>query len=190
VSCSTPAIDITYHCDMWTFLGISLPNLFADDLACVMDGRLGIEYSLQYLDLENKLTTLFNYLDSFAILSLQSIQYEKAELIWSSCAVGNPSFVKISMGVHEIRWLNSSSYLGYYLTSKLGFGTMIKEYKRRFRRRVAIAKSGTLVGTLSREFRGIIFNSYVISLFTCIFSMFSLFTNYQRDNLGHFYYTC
>ncbi|CAF1382134.1 unnamed protein product, partial [Didymodactylos carnosus] len=35
-SCFTPTLFITYHSDMWTFLEISLPNFFADDLACVL----------------------------------------------------------------------------------------------------------------------------------------------------------
>jgi hypothetical protein len=150
---------------MWTFLEKSLPNFFADDLACVIGKRLGIKYSLQYLNLEKKLTTLFDYLEFYAILSLQSIHYEKTELMWSWRAVGKPCF-EISIGKHKISWINSISYPECYLTSKLGWGTMIKAYKRIIRRRAAIAKSYTMGGTLSREFHGIIFNSYLMPLFT------------------------
>ena len=57
-SCLTPAIFITYHSNMWTFLQNALPNFFADDLACVIGGRLGVKYALQCLDLEAKLKKL------------------------------------------------------------------------------------------------------------------------------------
>jgi hypothetical protein len=44
-SCLTPAIFITYHCNMWSYLQSSLPNFFADDLACVVGGMIGMKYS-------------------------------------------------------------------------------------------------------------------------------------------------
>ena len=94
------------------------------------------------------------------------------------------------MGERRINWVNSFRYLGYDLTSKLGWGAMIDEYKKKIRKRVAIANACTLNGSSSREFRRIIFNAYVMPLFTWPFSIFPLFTNYQRDDLGHFSYTC
>jgi hypothetical protein len=129
--------------------------------------------------------------DKLVVHVLQSLWMcnRKRKTTWSSRVVRKPGF-ETSMDEHKISWVHSFSYLGYYLTSKLGWVTMIKEYKRRIRRRVAIEKCCTLGGTSSREFRKIIFNSYVMPLFTWTFSIFPLFTNYRWDDFGHFYYTC
>jgi len=64
-SCLTPAIFITYHSDMWSYLQNSLPNFFADDLACVVGGMMGVKYSHQCLDIERKLKNLFEYLEYY-----------------------------------------------------------------------------------------------------------------------------
>ena len=188
-SCLTPAIFITYHSDMWTFLQNALPNYFADDLACVIGGRIGVKYTLQCLDVERKLKTLFDQLEFYAVLSLQPINYEKTVVLWSSRAVGKPNF-EVAMGERKVNWVSSFRYLGYNLTSKLGWGVMIDEYRKKIRKRVAIANACTLNGTSSRVFRRIIFNSYVMPLFTWLFCIFPLFTNCQRDELAHFFYTC
>ncbi len=82
---------------MWKYLEGSLPNFFADDLACVIGGRMGVKYSSQCLDLERKLKKLFDYLKYYAVLSVQPINYNKTELLWSARAVGNPTF-DISLG--------------------------------------------------------------------------------------------
>ena len=82
-SCLTPTIFITYHSDMWTFLLNSLPNFFADDLACVMSGRIGVKYTLQCIDLEIRLKKLIDYLE-FYVLALQPINYIKR--LASGCA--------------------------------------------------------------------------------------------------------
>ncbi len=188
-SCLTPAIFITYHCDMWSFLESSLPNFFADDLACVIGGRIGVKYTLQCLDLEAKLKKLFDYLEFYSALSVQPINYEKTELMWTARAVGGPKF-DISMGGHQIKWANNFRYLGYHLSCKMGWSKMIDIYKRKIRQRVAIVKSSRMYGTSSKSFRRLLFSTYVRPLFTWLFSIYPLFTDYQRDDLGHFYYTC
>jgi hypothetical protein len=45
-SCLTAALFITYHSDMWSYLQSSFPNFFADDLACVIGGMIGVKYLL------------------------------------------------------------------------------------------------------------------------------------------------
>jgi len=72
-SCLTPAIFITYHSDMWSYIENSIPNFFADDLACVIGGRIGAKYSLQCLDLERTLNKLFHYLEYYTILAVQPV---------------------------------------------------------------------------------------------------------------------
>ncbi len=188
-SCLTPAIFITYHCDMWSYLESSLPNFFADDLACVLGGMIGVKYSRQCLDLEERLKKLFDYLEYYSILSVQPINYEKTELLWTARAIGKPKF-DLSMGGHRISWVNSYRYLGYHLSSKLGWGKMISTYKSKIRQRVAIVRSCRMYGSSSLKLKRILFSTYVLPLFTWLFSIFPLFSDCQKDDIGHFYFTC
>jgi hypothetical protein len=188
-SCLTPAVFITYHSDMWTFLESSMPNFFADDLACVLGGRLGVKYSLQCLDLERKLKKFFEYLEYYSILSLQPINYDKTEALWTARAIGNPKF-DIHMGDHKIAWVKDFRYLGYHLSCKLGWNKMISIYKTKIRQRVAIIKSCKMYGSSSAKFRRTLFSAYVRPLFTWLFAIFPLFTDLQKDDLSHFYMTC
>jgi hypothetical protein len=48
-SCLTPAIFITYHSDMWSFIRKLNMVFYADDLAHVIEGRIGVPYSPQRL---------------------------------------------------------------------------------------------------------------------------------------------
>jgi hypothetical protein len=187
-SCLTPALFITYHCDMWTYLQSSLPNFFADDLACVLGGMIGVKYSRQCLDLEEKLKKLFDYLEYYATLAVQPINYKKTELLWTARAIGNPRF-NISMGGNPINWVDSYKYLGYNLSSRLCWGRMIDILKRKIRQRVAIVKSCRLFGSSSLQLRRILFSAYVMPLFTWMHSVYPLFTDRQKDDWGHFYYS-
>ena len=188
-SCLTPAVFITYHCDMWTFLQNSLPHFYADDLACVLSGMMGVKYSQQCLDLEMRLKKLIDHLEYYAVLSVQPINYAKTEMLWTARAVGEPKF-NIQMGDNEIAWVNNFKYLGYYISSKLGWGKMISTTKSRIRQRVAIAMSCRIFGSSSKRLRRILFSTYILPLFTWLFAIFPLFTGCQRDDLSHFYFTC
>jgi len=96
----------------------------------------------------------------------------------------------VEMGGHKIAWVYSYRYLGYNLSSKLTWGNMISTYKSKIRQRVAIVRSCRLFGTSSLRLKRILFSSYVLPLFTWIFSIYPLFTDCQRDDFGHFYLTC
>jgi hypothetical protein len=96
----------------------------------------------------------------------------------------------VSMGEHKISWVNSFRYLGYVISCRLGWGTMISTYKCKIRQRVAIVRSCRMYGTSSRKFKRILFETYVRPLFTWLFCIFPLLTECQRDDLGHFYLTC
>lgn len=188
-SCLTPAVFITYHSDMWTFLNDTLPNFFADDLACVVGGMIGVKYSQQSLDLEIKLKKVLDYLEYYSTLSIQPINYSKTELLWSARAIIAPT-PEVKMGENVIAWVKYYKYLGYYITPKLGWGKLISTYRSKIRQRVATIKSCRLYGTSSIEFRKVLFSSYVLPLFTWLYGVFPLFTSCQRDELGHFYYSC
>ncbi|CAF1341628.1 unnamed protein product [Didymodactylos carnosus] len=67
----TPTIFITYHSDMGDFLNYCSSFLFADDLAAVLAGRIGVRYTEQCIDLERRLKLLCDQLEFYAILSVQ-----------------------------------------------------------------------------------------------------------------------
>lgn len=94
------------------------------------------------------------------------------------------------MGGQKIAWVSDFRYLGYYILSKLGWSKMISVYKVKIRQRLAIIRTCKLHGTSSKEMRRILFISYVLPLFSWLFSIFPLMSNLQRDELGHFYLTC
>ena len=56
-SCFTPTLLITYHYDMAEYIPTTMSFVFADDLAVVLAGQMGIKYTEQCLDLERRLST-------------------------------------------------------------------------------------------------------------------------------------
>ena len=174
---------------MWKHIEISTPNFYADDLACVVGGRIGEKYTIQCIDLEMKLKKLFDYLEFYAILAVQPINYGKTEWLWTARAVGKPKF-EVVMGENKLQLVNSYRYLGYHVSSRLGWSKMISVYKLKIRQRVGILRNIHLYGTSSPKFRRILFDSYVRPLFNWLYSIFPLMTEAQRDDLSHFYITC
>ena len=174
---------------MWSFIENTLPNFFADDLACVISGMMGAKYTQQCLDLERKLHKLFEYLEYYSVLSVQPINHAKTEIMWTARAIGNPKF-EVKMGEHKIAWVKSFRYLGYHISNKLGWNTMITTYKNKIRQRVALIRTCKMYGTSSEKFRRMLFSVFVLPLFTWILSIFPLFTECQREDLNKFYYTC
>jgi hypothetical protein len=67
---------------------------------------------------------------------------------------------------------------------------MISTYKTKIRQRVAIVRSCKLYGTSSLKLKRVLFSTYVMPLFTWLYGIFPLLTECQRDDLGHFYFTC
>jgi Reverse transcriptase (RNA-dependent DNA polymerase) len=188
-SCLTPTIFITYHSDMWTFLLNSLPNFFADDLACVMSGRIGVKYTQQCIDLEIRLKELIDYLEFYAILALQPINYDKTVGLWSARAIGAPQF-DIEHNGRTIKWVKSFKYLEYLISSKLGWGPMIATVKTKIRQRTAIVKSCRIAGETSSKLKRVLFFTFAFPIFAWMFALFPLLTDCQRVDLSHFYFTC
>lgn len=184
----TPTIFITYHSDMTSFLNSASSFMFADDLAAVVGGRIGDKYSQQCLDLECRLKSFTDALEFYATLSVQPINYEKTECLWSARAIGNPKF-EIVIGENKVKWTKEFKYLGYWITPKIGWNNMISKSMLKIRQRIARVNSFTLFGTTSIRLRKTLFLSYVLPLFTNLFILYPLFTQKQRDDLSHFYYT-
>ena len=85
---------------------------------------------------------------------------------------------------------SQKGYLGYHLTSKLGWNDMISVIKDKVRDRMRIVRSCRIEGSSSFNLRTVLFTTFVKPLFTRLCSIAPLFTPKQYDDLGHFYLTC
>ena len=174
---------------MGDFLGGCLSHFFADDLAAILAGSIGMKYSNQCLELERKLQLFFDNLEFYSTLTAQPINYSKTEGLWSARAIGHPKF-EIPAGQNKTKWVKEFKYLGYWITPKLGFGTMISRCYLKIRQRVGMINCIRFEGSTSAPLRRALFLSYVLPIFTWLFPLFPLFTTKQQQDLDHFYYTC
>lgn len=189
-SCFTPTLFITYHADMGNFLPSAASFFFADDLAAVLAGQIGIRYADQCIDLERRLSVLFEHLEYYAILSVQPINYSKTQAMWSARAVGYPNpMPRLECGGQEIVWVNSYKYLGYPISTKLGWGKIIDRTFMKVRQQSAIINSIRFNGATSRSLRRSLFSTFIIPFFTWVYALYPLFTDLQRSKINHFYYT-
>ncbi|CAF4438722.1 unnamed protein product, partial [Rotaria magnacalcarata] len=179
----SPTLFITYHSDMGDFLGFCMSHFFADDLAAVLAGSIGMKFSSQCLDLERKLQLFFENLEFYSILTSQPINYAKTEGIWFARAIGPPK-IDISAGENKIRWTNNLKYLGYWITPKLGFGTFTNKSMLKIRQRIGMINRIRIAGPTSPTLRKALFHSFVLPLFTWIFPLFPLFTDKQQQGLN------
>ena len=66
-SCLTPSLFLICHNDMWSCFQNFLPNLFPDDLACVVVSIIGVKHSRQFLGLEEKFYKLSDHLEYYRV---------------------------------------------------------------------------------------------------------------------------
>ena len=97
---------------MGDFLGCCLSHFFADDLAAIIAGSRGMNFTSQCLDLEKKLQLFFENLEYYSNLTIQPINYSKTEAVWSARAMGSPK-IEISSADNKIQWVKEIKYLGY-----------------------------------------------------------------------------
>ncbi|CAM4741603.1 unnamed protein product [Rotaria magnacalcarata] len=186
----TPTLFITYHSDMADFLPGAMPFFFADDLAAVLAGQIGIRFTDQCIDLEHRLHTFFEQLEFYAILAVQPINYSKTQAMFSARAVCYPNpLPQVYCGDHKVEWITSFKYLGYWLSTKLGWGHIINKTKLIVRQRTALVNSFRISGTSSTHLRRTLFSTFVLPYFTWLFGLFPLFTELQRTSLNHLYFT-
>ncbi|CAF1002952.1 unnamed protein product [Didymodactylos carnosus] len=114
----TPTLFICYHSDMDIFLGFCLSHF--DDLAAILAGSIGMEYTSQCLDLEHKLQLFFDRLEYYCCLAVQPINYDKTQALFSARAIGYPN-IELKCGENDILWTKVVKYLGYIITPTLGF---------------------------------------------------------------------
>jgi len=185
----TPSVFITYHADMPEFLSWCSSHFFADDLAALVAGQIGIKYTKQCLDLEKKLKLFFEQLEYYCLLTVQPINYSKTKGMWSARAIGSAPF-EIEIGENKIEWTNEFKYLGYWISPKLGWGNMIKKSMVKIRQRLVLINAFRLSGKTSVPLRRALFLSYILPLFTWLYPLLPFFTENQRKEISHFYFTC
>ena len=186
----SPTLFITYHSDMSDFIPGAMSFFFADDLAAVLAGRIGIRFTDQCLDLERRLHTVLEELELYSILAVQPINYSKTQAMFSARAIGYPNpMPQLMCGGHSIEWVSSFKYLGYWLTTKLGWGNMIGKIRVKVRQRTALVNSFNYSGVSSTKLKRVLFSTFVLPYFTWLFGLFPLFTDRQRTDIDHLYCT-
>ena len=183
------SLFISYNADMCDALALSVNHFFADDLAAILAGSIGMKFSSQCLDLERKLNVFTERLEAYALVALQPINYSKTQALWTARAIGKPN-VKIQCNSNNIEWTSSFKYLGYWISPKLGFGLMISKTMNIIRQRIGLINSFRFEGSSSILLRRTLFECYVKPHFTWLMAVFPLFTANQQRTLNHFYYSC
>jgi hypothetical protein len=174
---------------MSNFLSWSSSHLFADDLAAIVSSQIGVEFTTQCLDLEKRLKSFSEQLEYYCLLTVQPINYNKTEGLWSTRAPRSAPF-DIEIGGNKIKWTKEFKYLGYFITPRLGRGKLIRKYMLKIRQRLILINSFRLFGKTSLILRRALFSSYILPLFAWLYPVYPLFTDHQRSMLSHFYYTC
>jgi len=187
----TPSIFITYHSDLSDAIPQATSFLFADDVAATMAGQLGVKHTDQCIDLERRLSAFFRDLEYYAILAVQPINYNKTMAMWSARSISYPNpMPRLKCGGHDINWTDSYKYLGYWITTKLGWSMLIKQSLLKIRQRTAMINNCRFAGASSKETRRILFAAFVYPLFAWLFAMVPLFTYRQQSDLSHAYFSC
>ncbi|CAF1536739.1 unnamed protein product, partial [Didymodactylos carnosus] len=186
----TATLFITYHADMEYFIPGAMSFLFAADLAAVLAGQIGIKFTQRYMELEKRLHIFFEQLEFYVVLTVQPINCIKTKGMFSARAINYPNpMPDIRCEKNEIEWVKVFKYLGYWLTTKLGWGNMINQACKKIRQQTAMINSIRVSDTTSIPLRIALFSTFVIPFFTWLFALYPLFTNCQRLTLSHFYYT-
>ncbi|CAF1271166.1 unnamed protein product [Rotaria magnacalcarata] len=186
----TPSLFITYHSDMADYIPGAMSFFFADDLAAVLAGQIGIRFTDQCIDLERRLQIFLDQLEYYSILAVQPINYSKTQAMFSARAVGYPNpMPKVQCGDNLIEWISMFKYLGYWLTTKLGWGNMLGKIRIMVRQKTALVNSFKISGTSSSRLRRVLFSTFVLPHFTWLFGIIPLLTESQRTDLNHLYFT-
>jgi hypothetical protein len=186
----SPTLFITYHSDMADYIPAAMSFFFADDLAAVLAGQMGEQFTKQCIALERRLQTFLEQLEFYSLLAMQPINYTKTQGMFSARAINYPNPMPVlQCGNHALEWISSFKYLGYNLTIKLGWGEIIQRTCLKVRQRTALVNSFRYCGSSSMELRRVLFSTFVLPYFTWIFAIYPLFTETQRKKLNHLYFT-
>jgi hypothetical protein len=81
-------------------------------------------------------------------------------------------------------WTQEYKYLGYWISTKLGWSKLITRTVNNIRQRTTLINSYKFAGASSPKFCRVLFTAFVLPLFTWLMALYSLFT------LGRFYILC
>ena len=185
----TPTLFITYNCDMgYCFLSTCTSHFVTDDLAGIVADQLGLNYTSQCLDLEKRIKIFLDQLVYYSCLTDQPMNTSKTEALFSACKIGSPKFdIHFNYGMRDqIKWVPEYKYLGYLISSKLGWGKFLKCMMTKVRHRVSLIKSFKLFGCTSPHLHKSLFYSFVLPIFTWIYPIFPLLSVTQQRDLSHF----
>jgi hypothetical protein len=176
---------------MGQFLSGCTSHFFADDVAAILAGQLGVRYTNQCIDLEKRVKSFLNSLEYYSCLADQPLNRTKTEAMYSARAIGSPNFniTFVSGDDKCISWKQEYKYLGYIISSRLGWRKLLKNTENKVRKRIALIKSFKLFGCSSLSLRKALFYSHVLPLFTWIYPVYPLFTRKQQEDLSRFYYS-
>ncbi|CAF2120703.1 unnamed protein product [Rotaria magnacalcarata] len=175
---------------MADFIPGAMSFFFADDLAAVLAGQIGLKFTQQCVDLERRLQMFFEQLEFYSILAVQPINYSKTQIMFTARAICYPNpMPQVKCGDNVIEWTSSFKYLGYWLTTKLGWGNVIGKTRVKVRQKTALVNSFRVNGTSSTNLRRTLFSVFVLPYFTWLFGLYPLFTETQRTDLNHLYFT-
>jgi len=77
---------------------------------------------------------MMDNLEYYSTLSVQPINYGKTQAMFSARAINYPNpMPKLQYGNHRLEWVSSYKYLGYWITTKIGWGSMMNKTCLRIR---------------------------------------------------------
>ena len=155
------------------FFNISV-HMFADDLALVFVGSLEKRFSLSIKDLEKQAEIVLKQLEKFSddLLLPVNVAKTKALLVHS---VVCPPIPSIEYKNQKIEYVKTFKYLGVYISTKLGWGSYIRERIR-------------LIRTIPPDqinIRRKIFLAYAQPHFCWLFCSWFYFTENQKSMIDH-----
>ncbi|CAF4125459.1 unnamed protein product [Adineta steineri] len=152
---------------------------------------MGVRFTDQCLDLEKRVKSFLDRLEFNSCLSDQPLNRSKTDALFSARAIGLPKFTISfdSDGGDEIKWKKEYKYLGYIISSKLGWGNLIKDVECKVRKRLSLIRSFKLFGCSSPSVRKVLFYSHVLPIFTWIYPVYLLLTRKQQESICKFYHT-
>ena len=132
-----------------------------------MADQIGIKYSSQCLDLEKRIKVFLDSLEYYSCLTDHPVNFNKTEAMLSLRAIGHPNF-----NIHFrhntkalIKWVPEYKYLGYLISSKLGWGKFLKYIMTKIRQRISLIKSFKVFGSSTPSLR----KTFFIFRFTFIY---------------------
>ncbi|CAF4301412.1 unnamed protein product [Adineta steineri] len=88
---------------MGQLLSSCTSHFFADDVAAILAGQMGVRFTDQCLDLEKRVKSFLDRLEFYSCLSDQPLNRSKTDALFSAHAIGLPKFT-ISFDSDDYEW--------------------------------------------------------------------------------------